>query len=80
MGAFIYILRTLRIHYAYNLQDNMRSHWVFRLFKHEWYLVFLVFILLIFRMIPPIVFPKAYPSPVNTNTENSDIFFIRTLI
>ena len=34
MGAFIYVLRSLRIYYAYKVQDNMRSHMVFRFFKH----------------------------------------------
>lgn len=34
MGAFIYVLRSLRIYYAYKVQDNMRSHAIFRFFKH----------------------------------------------
>jgi hypothetical protein len=34
MGSFIYVIRSLRIYYAYKVHDNMRSHFVFRFFKH----------------------------------------------
>lgn len=57
MGSFIYVLRSLRINYAYRLEDNMRSHKVFRLFKHELHLVLTVLLLAVLRLIPPMAFP-----------------------
>lgn len=80
MGSFIYVLRSLRINYAYRLDDNMRSHKVFRLFKHENYLVLTVLLLAVLRLVPAIAHPEGYPSPVGTSTENGTIFFVRSLV
>lgn len=80
MGSFIYVLRTFRINYAYRLNGTMRSHRVFRLFKNELYLVLIVVLLTGLRTIPPILCPRAYPSPVARLTENGSIFFIKALI
>jgi hypothetical protein len=80
MGAFIYVLRSLRINYAYRLDDNMRGHRIFRLFKHENDLVLIVLALTVLRMLPAIVFPGQYPSPVARDTENGTIFFVRSII
>lgn len=80
IGSFIYVLRSLRIFYAFKVQDNMRSHSIFRFFKHEFYLVGVVVALFIVRLFPPILMPDAYPSPVSATTENSSVFFIRTLV
>lgn len=34
IGEFIYFIRSLRIYYAYKVQDNMRSHVIFQFFKN----------------------------------------------
>jgi hypothetical protein len=80
MGAFIYVLRSMRIYYAYKVNDNMRSHFVFRFFKQEFNLVLVVCALTVLRFLPPIIWPESYPSPVALNSENDNIFFIRGII
>jgi hypothetical protein len=57
MGAFIYVIRSLRIYYAYKVHDNMRSHRVFKFFKNEFNLVVIVGTLIILRIIPPLIWP-----------------------
>jgi hypothetical protein len=48
----IYLLRTMRLVYAHEVDASRSKIWIFKLFKHEYYLVFVTVIVMLIKVIP----------------------------
>lgn len=49
---FIYLLRSLRLVYAHEIDNSRSKTLIFKFFKHEYYLTIIIFIMIIIKIIP----------------------------
>jgi len=61
---FIYLLRSLRLVYAHEIDNSRSKTLIFKFFKHEYYLTIIIFLMIIIKIIPILA----------TNYSEQDIF------
>jgi len=54
---FIYLLRSLRLVYAHEIDTSRSKSWIFKFFKHEYYLVLFTMLMMLVKVMPIVFSP-----------------------